>query len=280
MAGKLRGQREIHDALDAALADARRNALIQAGAIVLMTPAILLAFAAVIVYGTLSEVERHPLSYGLADHPFLAGANGFFVFAVVPMLLAARRRGGSPGGAAIAVAGLAALLGLSYGTSLYAQPAIFFPLYGALAFATAVAVGAGYEPRDNYYLGWSPRGGSDSSLREDPLGWRHRRDAREMELGLASGLSGFLAGALGDLFGSAWLFRHLDVEELADAAQALHALGAGEAAHAARFLGGREPASAARVIRALAKLGLVRPGESGLVLTIPGERLVGTCEYL
>lgn len=146
------------------------------------------------------------------------------------------------------------ILAMSYATPLaQTHPEWFWPLYVLLALAMLGCVGHAYEPKDDYYLGWT----AGPLLMDDPFTIQDDIDRAHIGLGFAVSISHLILDSYGAIFGSRWLWRGLDESELSACAKLLQGLAARDVSEVKARLRELTKGSAANSVRALVKLELV-----------------------
>jgi hypothetical protein len=114
-------------------------------------------------------------------------------------------------------------------------------------------MGHAYEPREDYYLGWT----AGPFLMGDPFTVEDDIDRAHFSLGFAVGMSHMIMESYSGIFGSTWLWRGLEERELSGAVGLLQALAANDSSRARACVQILGRASALRVVRALVKLKMV-----------------------
>jgi len=206
---------------------------------------------------------------------FFTGMNIFFGLLPLFLLLSggSRQRPVGKGSLAVAAGAAAVLLVISYATPLSGSPAIFWPIYGLCALLECAMLGRSYEAPDAYYVDWV-RGGFDPFSITNS--YRMRMQGDKEIAAVAGGIGEMIFDSYASIFASGWLIRGLEHQEIVAAAEALHALCDGDGTAAKAAIARCQPEEAgAHVLRALLRMNLVHPSETGLRISAFGERLLG-----
>jgi hypothetical protein len=156
------------------------------------------------------------------------------------------------------------LLAMTYATGWpVSRPGLFWSLMGLGSMSMLALLGKGSMSNDSGYLGWYESISGGSGDREE-LSDLAAEGARFVTF-----LPGLVIDWYGQIFGSAWLWKHVDPRELRLMAQTLEALRR-EAGTEARDLLRRDP----DVARWLVKLQFMRTGRRGLALTSRGAEFL------
>jgi len=258
---ELNQQNMIDRALRAKLRDtcagARRDAATFAILTVLLTP-FALAVAILMLLFALAFVDLpvvDHLGYALS---LVTGVNFCLAFMLASYFLRPKeeyqRQGSDDAWLLVAFGLFCAILALSYFTPLAkTHPAWFWPFYLLLALAMLGCAGHAYEPRDDYYLGWTV----GPLLVDNPFTIRDDIDRAHFGLGFAVSMAHLILRSYGEIFGSRWLWRGLEERELAASIALLHGLAARDATGVMSRIRALGRGAAADVVRAMVKLELV-----------------------
>ena len=253
-------------------AAARQDAIIFAVLTVLLTPVafVVLIFSLIFAY---AMIHRGWVDHLFYAQSFLAGVNLCLAFMGGAYYL--RPKAKSPHNAddnSWTFAGVVifcVIFALSYLTMLpTAHAALFWPLYLVLATVMLGCFGKAYEPRDDYYLGWTV----GPFLMDDPFSFRDDIDRAHFSLGFASSVAILILESYGGVFGSRWLWSGLTEPELSDAAAVVLKLARQDFAGAKAQI--HYPQSAVSIYRVLVKLELVSFDHCRLNLTVKGRDFV------
>jgi len=146
------------------------------------------------------------------------------------------------------------IVAMSYATTLaQTHPEWFWPLYVLLSLAMLGCVGHAYEPKDDYYLGWT----AGPLLMDDPFTIQDDIDRAHIGLGFAVSVSHLILDSYGAIFGSRWLWHGLQESELSACVKLLQGLAARDVSELKAHVRELGKGSAANSVRALVKLDLV-----------------------
>jgi len=248
---------DLRSELTSILAHARRDAMVFAVTTVILTP-VFVAVAIVVLFFALAFVDLpliDDLGYGLS---FVTGVNLALAFMVGSYFLQPKAPNQCNESdrvwVAVGLGFLCVLLGLSYTTPFATtHPLQFWSAYLLLALAMLACMGHAYEPREDYYLGWT----AGPFLMGDPFTVEDDIDRAHFSLGFAVGMSHMIMESYSGIFGSTWLWRGLEERELSGAVGLLQALAANDSSRARACVQILGRASALRVVRALVKLKMV-----------------------
>jgi hypothetical protein len=163
----------------------------------------------------------------------------------------------------------AVLLVLSYATSWPdRRPGFFWLTYALAAPAMLAMLGKAFMPKDPYYLGWF------QSISRDGTGEDLVNDGFSDSIRFAAFLPGLVLECYGQIFGSFWLWRHLDPAETRLMAETLVSLGEGDDSGARDRLRLAPKGSSADALRWLSKLEFVRFDRGILRLTDEGAKFL------
>lgn len=171
---------------------------------------------------------------------------------------------------------LFAILLLSYVTPFAeTQPLFFWSVYILLALLVLGCFGYAYEPKESYYLGWvaGPLVIDNFFTVKDDI------DRARLSLGFAVAIPNLIISSYSEIFGSTWLWRGLKEQELSGAVKLLQVLAMKDTKEAKAHMRTMGERSALRVVRALAKLGMITIERRGLKLTTKGQDLLGMKTY-
>ncbi|MBC8019293.1 MAG: hypothetical protein H7X83_12355 [Verrucomicrobia bacterium] len=147
-----------------------------------------------------------------------------------------------------------AILALSYTTPLaQTHPGWFWALYLLLALAMLGCIGHAYEPKGDYYLGWT----AGPLLMDDPFTIQDDIDRAHIGLGFAVSLSHLILDSYGAIFGSWWLWRGLQESEQTASVALLQGLASRDSSGVMTRMRALTKGSAVDIVRALVKLDLV-----------------------
>jgi hypothetical protein len=257
----------------------RREMLVQAALMLVLTPAFIVI--SVFVFVLFIPMTGHSHSYLLAGPR--AGVSGslsvlfgmmmaYFFAAPIPrrVLMDSRWLGAS-------VWSFGVLVAISYLPGVMeAMGTAFWPAFIVLGLFVLASLGLAYEPKEDYYLGWV----MGPVIVDNPFTCEDDLDRNHIALGFASAIPALIVGPWSDVFAHAVFFGRWDAEDHALAVVLLHRLVDVRGTDPCEWLvmhGRRRPA---RVLHALARLGLVLPGEHGLGLTSRGRELLAIARGL
>jgi len=267
---------EIGWRLQAAIRDERRDSLNFSVLTILLTPFFIFVVIAVILLcvAIISAGPGDRLMASMKSQVRLAtGANIVLAYIFAAYFVAPK-----PGtrltskdlvwiGGSVAV--FALLLYLSYATTWPDQrPGRFWGTYAILAPAMLALLGTAFMPKDPYYLGWY------ESIGRDTTGDEAISESVSDTLRFAAFLPALVLECYGQIFGSYWLWRHLDDNEIRLMTETLVSLESGATREAQDRLRQAPRSSSADVMRWLHKLRFVRPEKGALRLTTEGSNFV------
>jgi hypothetical protein len=253
------------------LDERRRDAIRFAALMFVLTPAFLalavLLFVFVVRWADLPFFDDLAFEYG-----FAVGAAGALAFMYVAYLVRGKprwlAREADRGSELLALAALAGVAVLTFATSLRSSaPGLFWPLYAIGCLAFLGLLGRAYQARESYYLGWF------GGWVDDPFTIQDDLDRAHVGLGFALAVPNAVLDAYGDVFGASWMWRAIDEDEAAIAADALVAAGRGDPAAVRRTLSRLAPSGRRRVAKGLKALGFVAPGPA-FRLTVDGRKFL------
>lgn len=251
---------------------ARREAATFAALTVLLTPVALGIFIMVLLF-CMRLVDLPIIDHGGYQYSFVTGTNLTLAFMVLSYFLRPKAEQQPADSFWFVLAGgiFCALLLLSYLTTLLAShPVLFWSLYLLMVLLMLGCLGYAYEPKDDYYLGWT----WGPVLLDDPFTFCDDIDRAHLGLGFAAAISNLILESYGAVFSSRWLWRGLPESELKATATLLQGLAARDAKGVARHILGMKKESAATIVRALVKLELVVMDKGRPQLSRKGDELV------
>ncbi len=253
---------------------ARRDATVFAVLTVLLTPVAVLIFLMALFF-CLAFVDLPFIDHFGYRISFITGANLCLAFMAASYFLRPKescQRQNNDNNWLLAAAGFfCAILALSYlATMSVTHPAGFWLLYLLLALVMLGCIGHAYEPKDDYYLGWT----YGPLLMDDPFTIEDDIDRAHIGLGFAVAISQLILGSYGAIFSSRWLWRGLQEPELAATATLLQGLAARDTTRVLTHLRGMGRESAADIVRALVKLELVVMDKGRPKLSMKGQEFV------
>lgn len=264
--------RSLRTKLRERYAAARQDAIVFAVLTVLLTPVAIVALIFSLIFAC-AMVHRGWVDHLFYTRTFLGGANLCLAFMGASHYLSPKatfqQKADDSNWAFAGVAIFCGVLALSYLTKLpTAHTALFWTLYLILATVMLGCFGRSYEPRDDYYLGWT----AGPFLMDDPFTFRDDIDRAHISLGFASSVANLILESYGGVFGSRWLWCGLSESELNDAANVVRRLAQQDFAGATAHF--QNPLSAVSVFRALSKLELISYDHCRLNLTAKGRDFV------
>lgn len=238
-------------------AGARSDARLFAVLTVLLTPVAVALFILMLLFA-LAFVDLPVIDHLGYLLSFVTGVNLCLAFMVASYFLRPKEQYRRQDDEALwlMVAGglFCCLLAMSYATPLSrTHPGWFWPSYLLLALAMLGCVGHAYEPKDDYYLGWTV----GPLLMDDPFTIQDDIDRAHMGLGFVVSISHLILSSYGEIFGSRWLWRGMQESELSTSVTLLRGLDTRDTSEAMAHVRALARGSAADSVRALVKLELV-----------------------
>jgi len=238
-------------------ASARSDAALFAALTLLLTP-LALAVAILMLLWALAFVDLPLIDHLGYRLSFVTGANLCLAFMAASYFLRPKeqyqRQADDTTWLMVASCLFCAILALSYATPLsQAHPGWFWSSYLLLALSMLGCVGHAYEPKDDYYLGWT----AGPFLMDDPFTIRDDIDRAHIGLGFAVSFSHLILDSYGTIFGSRWLWRGLQESELTASVSVLRGLATRDADGVMSRMRAMGSVQAADSVRALVKLELV-----------------------
>jgi len=238
-------------------ATARSDAAIFAVLTVLLTPLAVAIFILILLFA-LAFVDLPVVDHLGYKLSFVTGVNLCMAFMAASYFLRPKeqyqRQDDDTTWLLVAFGLFCAILALSYATPLaQAHPGWFWPLYLLLALALLGCIGHAYEPKDDYYLGWT----YGPLLMDDPFTIQDDVDRAHIGLGFAVSVSHLILDSYGSIFGSRWLWRGLQESELTASVALLQGLATRDASVVMSRVRALTKGSAADSVRALVKLDLL-----------------------
>lgn len=236
---------------------ARKDAAIFAALTVLLTPLAVALFILMLLFA-LVLVDLPLIDHLGYERSFLVGINLCLAFMAASYFLRPKdqymRQADDTTWLMVGLGLFCCILALSHGTPLaQIHPEWFWPLYLLLALAMLGCIGHAYEPKDDYYLGWT----AGPLMMDDPFTIRDDIDRAHIGLGFAISFAHLILDSYGAVFGSRWLWHGLKESELTGSVALLRGLAErSDEAVMARFRAIAR-GSAADSVRALVKLELV-----------------------
>jgi hypothetical protein len=236
---------------------ARSDAALFAVLTVLLTPLAVAAFILILLFA-LAFVDLPVIDHLGYKLSFITGANLCLAFMAASYFLRPKeqyqRQDNDTIWLLVAFGLFCAILTLSYATPLgQTHPGWFWPLYLLLALAMLGCIGHAYEPKEDYYLGWT----YGPLLMDDPFTIQDDIDRAHISLGFAVSISHLILDSYGAIFGSRWLWRGLQESELTASVALLQDLATRDASGVMSRVRALTKGSAVEIVRALVKLDLV-----------------------
>ncbi len=271
---ELTEQQKIDRALRAKLLDlcagARRDAIVFTFLTVLLTPIAVALFILTLLFA-LAFVDLPVIDHLGYERSFVTGVNLCLAFMGASYFLRQHRRSAGDSAWLLAAAGIfAGILALSYTSLSTTHPVWFWLLYLVLALVMLGCIGHTYEPRDDYYLGWT----FGPFLMDDPFTIEDDIDRAHIGLGFAVSMSQLVLESYGAILGSRWLWRGLLESELADSVAVLQGLAAQDSVGVTAHVRALARRSAIDIVRALAKLELITIDKGRPKLSIKGREFL------
>lgn len=272
-------QRKIDRALRTKLRDlcvsAQHDAAIFAVLTVLLTPLAIAAVILILLFA-LAFVDLPVIDHLGYQLSFITGANLCLAFMAASYFLRPKeqyQRQDSDNNWLLVAFGLfCAILALSYATQLaHTHGGWFWTFYLLLALLMLGCIGHVYEPKDNYYLGWT----SGPLLMDDPFTIQDDIDRAHITLGFAVSLSHLILESYGAIFGNRWLWNGLQEPELTASVALLQGLAARDVSGVMSRMRTAGKVSVVDTVRALVKLELVVIDKGHLKLSLKGREFLG-----
>jgi len=238
-------------------ASARSDAALFAVLTVVLTP-FAVAFAVLLLLFALTLVDLPVVDHMGYRLSFVTGANMCLAFMAASYFLRPKeqyqRQDKDTTWLLLAFGLFGVILALSYATALpQTHPELFWPLYLLLALVMLGCIGHAYEPKDDYYLGWT----AGPLLMDDPFTIQDDIDRAHIGLGFAVSMAHLILDSYGTIFGSRWLWHGLQESELTTSVAFLQGLATRDAAGVMSHMQALAKGSAADSVRVLVKLDLV-----------------------
>jgi hypothetical protein len=258
---ELNEQQKIDRALRTKLrelcASARRDATLFVVLTVLLTPLAVAIFILFLLFA-LAFVDLPVIDHLGYELSLITGVNLCLAFMAASYFLRPKeqyqRQDDDTSWLLVAFGLFCAILALSYATPLGQTHAGWFWLfYLLLALAMLGCIGHAYEPKDDYYLGWT----AGPLLMDDPFTIQDDIDRAHIGLGFAVSFAHLILDSYGAVFGSRWLWRGLPESELTASVALLQGLATRDASVVMSRVRALPKGSAVDIVRALVKLDLV-----------------------
>jgi len=238
-------------------ASARSDVALFAVLTVLLTPLAVALFILVLLFA-LAFVDLPVIDHLGYKLSFITGVNLCLAFMVASYFLRPKeqyqRQANDTTWLLVAFGLFCAILALSYATPLaQTHPEWFWPFYLLLALAMLGCIGHAYEPKDDYYLGWT----AGPLLMDDPFTIQDDIDRAHVGLGFAVSISHLILDSYGSIFGSRWLWHGLQEPDLTASVALLQGLATRDASGVMSRVRALAKGSAVDIVRALVKLDLV-----------------------
>lgn len=224
---------------------------------VLLTPVAIVLFILMLLFALafvdLPVVDH--LGYRLS---FVTGVNLCLAFMVVSYFLRPKsqyqRQADDNNWLLVACSLFCGILALSYATQLVqTHPEWFWAIYVLSTLIMLGCVGHAYEPKDDYYLGWT----AGPLLMDDPFTIQDDIDRAHIGLGFAVSISHLILDSYGAIFGSRWLWHGLQESELNASVKLLQGLVTRDVSEVKTRVRELTKGSAANSVRTLVKLELM-----------------------
>ncbi|KAB0670337.1 hypothetical protein F6V30_09295 [Oryzomonas sagensis] len=238
-------------------ASTRSDAKLFAVLTVLLTPLAVALFILMLLF-VLAFVDLPVIDHLGYRLSFVTGVNLCLAFMIASYFLRPKeqyQRQDDDTAWLVAAGGLfCCILTISYATPLSrTHPGWFWPSCLLLALAMLGCVGHAYEPKDDYYLGWT----AGPFLIDNPFTIQDDIDRAHMGLGFVVSISHLILSSYGEIFGSRWLWRGMGESELSTSVTLLRGLATRDTSEAMAHVRALARGSAADSVRALVKLELV-----------------------
>lgn len=253
---------------------ARSDARLFAVLTVLLTPLAVVIFILMLLFA-LAFVDLPVIDHLGYRLSFATGANLCLAFMVASNFLRPKeqyQRQDSDTAWLLVAGGLfCCILALTYATPLVqTHPAWFWPLYLLLALFMLGCVGYAYEPKDDYYIGWT----AGPLLIDDPFTIQDDIDRAHIGLGFVVAISHLILDSYGTIFGSMWLWHGMQESELSTAVKLLQGLATKDVSEMTARVRELNKASAANCIRVLVKLELIVIDKGRPRLSMKGREFI------
>jgi len=249
----------------------RQDAILFAVLTVLLTP-LAVGLAIIMLLFALAFVDLPVIDHLGYRLSFVTGANLCLAFMAASYFLRPKeqyqRQDNDTTWLLVAAGMFCTLMALCYATPLVqTHPGWFWPLYLLLALAILGCIGHAYEPKDDYYLGWT----YGPLLMDDPFTIQDDIDRAHIGLGFAVAFSHLILDSYGAIFGSRWLWRGLQESELTVSVALLQGLAMRDTSGVMSRICALAKGSAADIVRAMVKLELVLIDKGYPQLSLKGK---------
>ena len=253
---------------------ARSDAKLFAVLTVLITPVAVAVFAFILML-TLGSSRLSRVNHFGYRLSFVSVVNLCLAFMVVSYFLRPKepyqRRENDANWLLLAGGLFCGILGLSYAIPLaQTNPEWFWPLHVLLTLGMLGCVGHAYEPKDEYYLGWT----AGPVLMDNPFTIQDDVDRTHIGLGFVVSIAGMIFDSYGAVLGSRWLWNGLQESELSVSIKLLQALAARDASEVTERVRELTKDATVNSVRALVELELVFINKGNILISMKGRKFL------